>query len=438
MHKIISTVFFVIVFGVVQGQEVLTTDKAIEIALENNYGIRLAANMVEIAQNNASILNTGELPSFALNSNAGYGATGSELRYNAEGVPGSSTWLVHGLDVSASVSGSYLIYNFGNRELKKQKLQETLKLAGLEQRKTIENSIYAVLANYYYLAQIGENLVAQEEVLRISRDRINRIQLQNQFGRNNRLAILNAEVDMNRDSIDLMNLIQQLDNQKRDLNFLLGRAVDNSFSVDPSINFIEGLTLNQLLEEALSNNVDLSVADQDIAMSRLDMKINENSLKPAITANGSLGLLGAANSPKASIKNQFVTDFALGVGLSWNIFDGGYKKVRDGNLKIMLDNQEILREQKSAEIKLNIHNAWETFQNQLYLMKVEERNMETAQLNFERTSEQFKLGQVSSIEFRQAQLNQLSAQLSYNRAKLNAKLSELTLLLNSGRILEGI
>jgi len=64
--------------------------------------------------------------------------------------------------------------------------------------------------------------------------------------------------------------------------------------------------------------------------------------------------------------------------------------------------------------------------------------METARLNFERTSEQFKLGQVSSIEFRQAQLNQLSAQLSYNRARLNAKVNELTLLLNSGRILEGI
>jgi outer membrane protein TolC len=201
---------------------------------------------------------------------------------------------------------------------------------------------------------------------------------------------------------------------------------------------VEGLSTNQLLDEALSKNVDLVIAEQQILLSQMDIRINKTSLKPAITANGSLGLLGAANSPKASIKNQFIADFGLGVGLNWNIFDGGYNKVRDSNLKILLDNQEILREQKSHEIQLNILNAWETLQNQLYLMKVEERNMETARLNFERTSEQFNLGQVSSIEFRQAQLNQLSAQLSYNRAKLNAKVNELTLLLNSGRIFEGI
>lgn len=438
MHKIISAILLVFISAFVMGQEKLTTEKAIEIALENNYGIKLAKNLVAVAENNTSKFNTGEMPVFALNSNAAYGATGSEIRYNADGVPGSSSWLVHGVDVAASVSGSYLIYNFGNRELKKQRLREALTLASLEKRKTIEYSIYSILVNYYYLAQMEENLMAQEEILQISRDRINRVQLQNQFGRNNKLAILNAEVDMNRDSIDLMNLKQQLDNQKRDLNFLLGRVVDTAFEIDPGISFVANLSLNKLLEEALSNNIELALAEQDILMSQLDIKVNKTNLKPAITANGSLGLLGAANSPKASIKSQFVTDLALGVGLSWNIFDGGYNKVRDSNLQIMLDNQEILREQKTSEIRLNIHNAWESLQNQLYLMKVEERNMETARLNFERTAEQFKLGQVSSIEFRQAQLNQLSAQLSYNRARLNAKVNELTLLLNSGRILEGI
>ena len=59
----------------------------------------------------------------------------------------------------------------------------------------------------------------------------------------------------------------------------------------------------------------------------------------------------------------------------------------------------------------------------------------TSENNFERTKEQFKIGQVNSIEFRQAQLNLLNAELSRNQAKYDAKLAELQLLQLSGELL---
>jgi len=69
---------------------------------------------------------------------------------------------------------------------------------------------------------------------------------------------------------------------------------------------------------------------------------------------------------------------------------------------------------------------------------VETANIKTATLNFERTREQFRLGRVSSVEFRQAQLNKLLAQINYNRAKFIAKVNELSLLQLSGNLIEGI
>jgi len=134
------------------------------------------------------------------------------------------------------------------------------------------------------------------------------------------------------------------------------------------------------------------------------------------------------------VKNQFLADFSAGVNLSWNLFDGGGNSVRNKNLKVILDNQNILLEQKKEEIRTDLLNAWASYQNQLYIMEVEERNMETALLNFDRTSEQFKLGQLSSVEFRQAQLNKLLAQVNYNRAKFIAKINELSLLQLSGQL----
>ena len=40
-------------FGIiVNAQQVLTTDEAVKLALEHNYGIKIANNIVEVAENN--------------------------------------------------------------------------------------------------------------------------------------------------------------------------------------------------------------------------------------------------------------------------------------------------------------------------------------------------------------------------------------------------
>ena len=67
--------------------------------------------------------------------------------------------------------------------------------------------------------------------------------------------------------------------------------------------------------------------------------------------------------------------------------------------------------------------------------RYQENNIKTALNNFERTEEKFKIGQVTSIEFRLAQLNLLNAELSRNQAKYDAKLAELTVLQLSGELL---
>jgi outer membrane protein TolC len=69
------------------------------------------------------------------------------------------------------------------------------------------------------------------------------------------------------------------------------------------------------------------------------------------------------------------------------------------------------------------------------IFQVQESNIKTSQNNFERTQEKFKIGQATSIEFRQAQLNLRNIELSRNRAKYEAKLAELTVLQLSGELL---
>ena len=84
----------------------------------------------------------------------------------------------------------------------------------------------------------------------------------------------------------------------------------------------------------------------------------------------------------------------------------------------------------------DLNNAWSVYQTALFVMDAQKKNLETNRRNFERTLEQNKLGQVTSIEFRQAQINLLNARLSFNEAKYAAKNAELVILQILGNLLD--
>ncbi|MFT6816057.1 MAG: outer membrane protein, partial [Sphingobacteriales bacterium] len=68
--KSILLVAFVLGVANLFSQEVLSADKALEIALENNYDILIAKNTNQQSENNAAVLNSGYLPSLSVGSSA--------------------------------------------------------------------------------------------------------------------------------------------------------------------------------------------------------------------------------------------------------------------------------------------------------------------------------------------------------------------------------
>ena len=143
----------------------------------------------------------------------------------------------------------------------------------------------------------------------------------------------------------------------------------------------------------------------------------------------------ANNSPLAFTLQSTNAGVSAGLNLSWNLFDGGSTITRVKNAQINLESQQLQKEQLQIEIVRDFNNAWDDYQNKLNIYKIQEANIVTSQNNFDRTEEKFKLGQVNSIEFRQAQLNLLNAELSRNQLKYEAKLAELQLLQLCGELL---
>ena len=422
-----------VVSNVIAQQQILTPTEAVSLALENNYGIKLANNQLEVAKNNASILNSGFLPTVTGNAGATYNIDNTEA-----GFSNGNVTILNGAESSrynASVNLNYVLFDGLGRSYDYKQLQERYQLSELQARETIQNTVFQLFTIYYNVAQITENGVALSQTLAISNDRLRRAEYQFNYGQSTKLAVLNAEVDINNDSINLINSNQELKSSKRDLNVVFGNILDYDFDVETSIKFDVLYNKEALFEKAKTRNIALLQIEKSIMISGYDIKSGKSAYLPTIGLNGSYGWNKNNNNAAAFLAVSTNTGVSGGLNLSWNLFDGGNTITRVKNAQINLENQQLQKEQLLVNIERDFNNAWDDYQNKLNIYKIREDNIITSQNNFDRTEEKFKLGQVNSIEFRQAQLNLRNAELSRNIAKYQAKLAELQILQISGELL---
>lgn len=431
---IIAILFLVTSIGLSAQETILTKEEAISLTLENNLGIKVAKNSRSINANNASILNSGYLPS--ITGNAG----GSIDKQDTEGEFGNGdVRTAEGVETrryNAAVNINYTLFDGLGRLYDYKSFKERSEQSELQVRQTIENTILQLFNVYYEVARLSENTQNLEEALKISKGRYQRSKYQFEYGQNTGLDVLNAEVDINTDSINLLNSRQQLRNTKRDLNLILNRDLTLPFDADTEVSFVSELEMDNIFNESKTNNVNLLLAEKDITIAKYDWKASKSGYLPTVGLTGSYGWNESNNNnPLAFLVQSTTTGLSGGLNLTWNIFDGGRTIVGTKNSKLTYQNQELLKKQVELEVERDIENAHDSYENALFVLKVQDKNLETNTNNFKRTDERYKLGQVTSIEFRQAQLNLLNAELVRSQAKYSAKLAELQMLQVSGQLL---
>jgi len=437
--KVMSTKQFYIILAVLcgvnlpQAQNVLTKEEAVSKALENNFGVQIAKNDVAVAENNASILNSGYLPTVTGNAGATYNLDNTEAQFS-----NGETTILNGAESSrynASVNLNYTLFDGLGRRYNYKRLKEQYQLTELQARETIENTITQMFSVYYNVAQLTDNLNTLEETLTVTKDRLVRAQYQFEYGQNTKLEVLNAEVDINNDSINIINIKQQLKNAKRDLKLVLGETFVEDYDVETEVDFTLQFQKDSLFQKAKRRNVALLQTEKNIAISKLDINSGQSAYLPTIGLTGTYGWNKNNNNAASFLTTSTNTGLSGGINLSWNLFDGGATINRVRNAKINLETQQLQKENILLSIERDFNNAWDDYMNKLNIYNIQDKNIVTAQNNFDRTQEKFKIGQVNSIEFRQAQINLLNAELSRNQAKYDAKLAELTLLQISGELL---
>lgn len=434
MNKIIFT-FFAIIFSIgINAQEILKLSDAVRITLENDYNIKVAEKSAEMSQNNSSIYANNYLPQISASSGAGYQGQSTNTDFN----DGTSREIdASSLNYNASVALNYTLFDGMSRAYNFEKSKELYKLSQLQVRQVIEGTLVELFTSYYEVANLTETRMNQAKTLEVSKVRLLRAEYGVDYGTSTQLDVLNAEVDVNTDSINLLNTQQSLANAKRSLNVLMARDVNAQFNIDTTVNYEVLYSLDTLLVMAKAENIRLLTTQKTLEMNDLDIKLFQSNRIPTIGLSGSYGWNSTDNKDNIfNIDKQMSIGPAAQLSLTWNIFDGGRTKTSVQNAKIAVESQKVIQEQTEKQVERDVLNAYTTYENSLFVMKAEKANLTTNQRNFERSAEQYKLGQLASIQFRQAQLNLLSAENRYNQSKYLAKVYELALFKLTGKLLE--
>ena len=202
------------------GAQQLTKEGAIKIVMENNFDLAIADNAVKIAENNTSLLNSGYLPTLTGSAGATYNSDNLTAQFQDGRIAELDD--ANSDSRTAGLSLNYVIFNGFNRKYNMASNRETLNFQHLQAKATLETVLISLFTSYYNVARNEQTLRTLEQTLKISKDRLKRTEFGFEYGRNSKLDVTNAQVDVNTDSINYLNAQQALLTAQRNLNLVLG------------------------------------------------------------------------------------------------------------------------------------------------------------------------------------------------------------------------
>ena len=416
-------------------QENLSVSDAVKLTLENNLDIKITENQNEIFKNNASFLNSGYLPK--LSTSAGFNKSKQNVEIETPNNLSGKLDNMKSENSFSNISLEYVLFDNNGRKFNYKKSKELSSRSELEVREVIENTLIQLYSIFYEVCRLNEEKEIIKSSLEISKSRLERNKTKFEFGQSTKLELLNAEVDVNTDSIRYLNAIKNLSNAKRDLNLVMNVDLDSDYILDQGVVYNSKENIISFYNNAAENNTKLKIYDKSVEISGYELKSIRSTYLPTIGLIGSYDWNESINdNPYAFFNKNIYDGISGGVNLRWDVFNSGKRVTANKNAKVMLENSKIEKEKAFLMFQKELNNSHDTYKNNLFILEVQEQSLNTSNNNFLRNLEKYEIGLVSSIEFRNAQLNLLNAKLSRNKARYDAKLSELYFLKVSGVIID--
>lgn len=412
-------------------QERLTLEKAVQLALENNFDIRLTRNDIEIAKTNVSRANAGMFPIIT-----GNFSTNNTISNTKQTLSSGVTQERNGARNSNLAYGpafNWQVFDGFGMFVRYDQLKELQRLGETNFKLIVQTTLADVVNNYYDLVQQQQQMKALNGAVEISRLRLKNSQNRYLIGKAAKLEVLAATVDLNTDTTNLLRQIDLYRGTKIRLNELMAREISTDFTVSDTIIIQNKLLLAELQTSANQQSPGLQLALINKRIAELNLKQVKAGRYPIVSLNSGYNF-NKSTSELGFARNSVGRGFNYGMTASVNIFNGLLQKRIEKNASIEIDNAQLNYEKINQNISAQLTSLYQTFQTNLELVRLEQQNVEVARQNLGITMEKFRLGSVAPLEFREAQRNYIDASARYTNAQYQAKLAEVSLQQLAGTI----
>jgi outer membrane protein len=423
------TALFLVIASAVNSQELLTAEDALRTGLENNFSIRLVKKDAEVAQNNANLGIANFLPVIDADAVQNFSVNNTRQEFLSGQIND-----VQGAKSDALSAGAQLNWTlfdglrmFVNYDRVKEMEQRSELLVLL----TVESTINSILTNYFSMIHLKQQMQVVEKTISLDLERLQLAGDMLAIGAGSRLELLQAEVDLNADSALLMQLSDQIDIARVNLNQLLARPAGTPYILPDTFDVNKFLLKESLEEMMLRQNTALQLSLQDETLAQLTLREIKGRQSPTLGFNLGYNYINQSSEAGFLQSNQ-TSGLTYGLNLNLKILDGLNVRRDRNNAMIMLEAERLRTESLISDLKAELTLYYGSYRNKLKLITMESQNLNAAAENLSIAGERFRLGDLSGIEFREAQRNFVAAEARLLNVLLEAKILEINLLQLAG------
>ena len=370
----------------------LSMDLAIEMALKNNYDIKIAEKSEEKAY--AALESAKSQQSPSVSASVGLGV--SDL--NDTGFSRTN---------NNNIRLSMPLYTGGKNELTIEKAKDSITASELSLSRTKENTILDTITAYYAILEAKKVVAVDQESVENYQEHLNNVKNLYQAGST-------PKVDLLRSEVELVNAQQALIKSENTYDIAISK-LRNIIKIDGDepLEFVDDVAyhtvdkeLADCLVEAQVNRVDLKKYQVAIEQAKKDIEIAKGDKKPSVSFSVGTGW------NKQVLPSNDNHSLTAAVEANWNLFDGNITSAKIKDAELSLQQAELEYHKQADAIDLEVRQAYLN-------MKEAEKRFHTTEVAVSKAEEDYYIAKEKYKAGAGVMLDIIDAQLALTTAKTN-------------------
>ena len=342
---------------------------------------------------------------------------------------------------NASLSASYLIFDFGKRESDFAQALATYRAAGFDYDESIQNYVYSVIGAYYSLLNADANVESATSALTVAQTAKNTADKKFKSGAVAKADVYKADTTLASSQLSLERAKNNREIAKGTLLNALSFPANQDIKIkDMPASFgsdAELENIDELVSIAQKQRPDLLKANAQTSAAW--HKRNSAFLKnlPSISATGSAGVTADSAGGLFEHMSGRVSG-KIGVSVSMPIFAGFANMYNARAANEDYDSAKYRERNVSNNAMLDVFTAYQNYKTAKTVLKQSETLLKSATESERVTSGMYKVGRATMLDWQTAQSELVDAQKQNNSAKYDLFIKRAAVALAIGDIKSGL